>query len=190
MQTQDGKSTPVKFPFDDALWGLGDSTITVTGDVATLNGTLGTKSYAQVAELLKDHPNVKTLVLGAVPGSVNDDVNMHTGRLVRNAGLTTKVLDTSEIASGGVDLFAAGQRRIVEDGARIGVHSWCCVSDLTAIELPEEHPAHGAQLAYFTEILGAERGPEFYFYTLRSAEFDDIHWMSATEIQTWGLATE
>ena len=70
-----------------------------------------------------------------ISGSVNDAVNMHTGRLLRKNGFTTKLLSDSDIASGGVDLFCAGAKRIVEKGAKIGVHSWCCTSDLTAVEI-------------------------------------------------------
>ena len=64
-----------------------------------------------------------------IRGSLDDKINMHTGRLIREHGFTTKVLSDSRIASGGVDLFCAGEKRIIEQGAEIGVHSWCCAGE-------------------------------------------------------------
>ena len=141
-------------------------------------------------EAIANHPNAKTVVLGEISGSVNDLVNMHTGRILREAGLATKVLKDSEIASGGVDLFCAGKERIVEKGAKLGIHSWCCVDDLTAIELPKDHPAHQYQVAFFTMCMGEKTGPDFYFHTLEAAPFDDVHWMSDEEIKKWGVSTK
>ncbi len=96
----------------------------------------------------------------------------------------------SEIASGGVDLFCAGKKRIVEKGAKIGIHSWCCLNYLSAAEIPKDHPAHQYQIAYFTMCLGADIGPDFYFHTLTSAPFNGIHWMSDADIQKWTVSTE
>lgn len=103
---------------------MGDSKLKIIGDEAFLSGDLGTKAYAQIKDLIENHPNVKTLVLTSISGSVNDAVNMHTGRLVHEAKLNTKVLANSDIASSAVDLFCAGENRIVEKGAKIGIHSW------------------------------------------------------------------
>ncbi len=173
-----------------SLSGLGDSKLEIIGNEAYLSGDLGTKTYAQIKDLIENHPNVKTIVLTSISGSVNDAVNMHTGRLVHEAKLNTKVLADSEIASGAVDLFCAGENRIVEQGAQIGIHSWCCVNDLTAIELPKDHPAHKDQLNYFTLIMGAVNGPAFYYHTLSAAPFDGVHWMSDEDIKSWKVSTQ
>ncbi|MCF6306955.1 MAG: hypothetical protein L3J09_03265 [Flavobacteriaceae bacterium] len=96
------------------------------------------------------------------------------------------MLSTSDIASGGVDLFCAGKKRIME----IGIHSWCCVNDLTAQELPKDYPVHKYQLEYFIMALDAEKGPDFYFRTSEAAPFDNVHYMSDEKIKEWKLATE
>lgn len=175
---------------DMTLSGMGASKIQIKGDEAFLSGDLGTITYHQIKEMIVMHPEVKTLVLTQISGSVNDAVNMHTGRLVHEAGLNTKVLKNSEIASGGVDLFCAGNKRIVEQGAKVGIHSWCCLNDLTAAEIPENHPAHEGQIEFFTMALGPDIGPKFYFHTLTAAPFDGIHWMSDDDIIKWQVATE
>lgn len=182
-------SIQISYATHEALGGAGDSKIDIQNNEAILNGTLGTVTYIQIKNLIKDHPNIKTLVLDQVPGSINDAINMHTGRLVREHGFTTKVLATSDIASGGVDLFCAGVKRIVHQGAKIGIHSWGAMS-FTATDLPQDHPGHKAQIDYFTMCLGKKKGKAFYFRTLEAAPFDDIHYMSDSAIQTWTVSTK
>lgn len=168
---------------------MGNSKMEVKGNEVYINGDLGTRSYYQLKSILQEHPNLKTVVLGNISGSVNDAVNMHTGRILREAGLNTKVLSDSKIASGAVDLFCAGVERIVEKGAQLGIHSWCCIGDLTAIEIPKEHPAHQHQIEYFTMCMGSRNGPAFYFHTLEAAPFDGVHWMTEQEMKKWKVAT-
>ena len=178
------------FTANESILGAGSSHLGIKEKEAYLSGTLGTMTYTQIKDLIKNHPEIKTIVMTKISGSINDAVNMHTGKLLHENGFTTKVLSGSDIASGGVDLFCAGVNRIVEKGAKIGVHSWCCVNDLTATELPKDHPAHQYQLAYFTMALGLENGPAFYFYTLEAAPFDNIHYMTDEEIKKWKIATK
>lgn len=178
------------FRANEAVIGAGNSYLEIKGNEAFLSGTLGTITYNQVKEMIDNYPEVKTIVLTHISGSVNDAVNLHTAMLLHNNNFTTKVLSDSDIASGGVDLFCSGIERIVEKGAKIGVHSWCCVNDLTARKISKEHPAHKYQLEYFTKVLGVNKGPSFYYYTLEAAAFDDIHYMSDEEIKSWTVATK
>lgn len=180
----------ITFTINEAITGAGNSFFEINGHEAYLNGGLGTRTYHQLKNIIDNHSEVKTIVFGNIKGSLNDAVNMHTGRILREAGLNTKVLTDSDIASGGVDLFCAGVERIVEEGAKIGIHSWCCIGDLTAIEVPREHPAHKYQIEYFSMCLGRELGTDFYFNTLESAPFDGIHWMTIDEIIKWNIATK
>jgi len=188
--TMNNSSIAFSFSTNEAITGAGNSSLELKGNEAYLSGGLGTVTYAQVKDLIRNHPAIKTIVMTQIAGSLNDAVNMHTGRLLRENGFTTKVLSNSDIASGGVDLFCAGVKRIVEEGAKIGVHSWCCVDGLTAIEIPKDHPAHQYQIAYFTMTLGPENGPAFYFYTLEASPFDSVHYMTDKEIKKWNIATE
>lgn len=172
---------------ESLLDGGGTSVIEVIGNKATVNGDLGTKTYIQISDLINNHPEVTTLVLQQIRGSDNDAINMHTGRLVRNAQLTTMVEATSDINSGGVDLYAAGAQRIYTEGAKVGVHSWSDSDGTSADELGRDHPDHGAQLTYFREMLGAELGPEFYFFTIESAPADSIYLMTKAELDKYLL---
>jgi hypothetical protein len=186
---KEGKKINFTMNAGEILSGMGDTTLEIKGDEVFLNGTLGTKSYKQFKDLIAQHPEVKTIVLQNVPGSVNDAVNMHTGRIIREAGLTTKVLIDSQISSGGVDLFCAGKERIITQGAQLGIHSWGGGS-LSADDFPKDHPAHQYQIAYFTMCLGEKIGPDFYFRTLEAAPAGEMHWMDWGEIKEWSVATQ
>lgn len=183
------ESYDIKYQGNESILGGGTSTVEVVNREFHINGELGTRTFQQLKSAIASHPEIKVVVLGNINGSLNDAVNMHTGRILREAGLHTKVLQTSHIASGGVDLFCAGTERIVEKGAQIGIHSWCCVGDLTAIELDKDHPAHQYQLEYYTMCLGEQLGPDFYFHTLSAAPFDSVHYMSDEDIVKWKIAT-
>ena len=178
---------PVRLVFNEALVSGGTSKLVVDGDRAILTGDLGTGTYKQLQDLINNNPGVKTLVLQNIGGSVNDAINMHNGRLVRNAQLTTLMPADGEAYSGGVDLFISGAQRQYETGGKLGVHSWCCEDGKAANELSKDDPAHGAQLTYVREMLGAEDGPAFYFFTLEAAPFDGIHVMTEAELKKYKM---
>lgn len=161
------------------------------GENLRLSGGLGTRTYNQVFDLMKNHPQVSTIVEGNISGSIHDDINMQTGRLIRKSGLSTHLLSTSDIASGAVDLFCSGNRRTMEDGAAFGVHSWSDTEEgIEAGSLPVDSPLHNAQIAYFNEMLGEPIGKDFYFFTINAAPADDIYYMSRSEIESFGILTD
>jgi hypothetical protein len=172
----------VRLVLNESFFESGNSTVKVLGTKALVNGTLGTKTYIQIDELIKNHPEVNTLELQQIDGSINDAINMHTGRLIRNAQLSTFIPVNGDVNSGGVDLFAAGFTREYTAGGKVGVHSWCCVNGQSAHLLSKDAPEHGSQLTYFREILGKELGPEFYFFTINAASSDNIHLMTQFEL--------
>ena len=184
------QDVPMKITISETHIGSGSSTLEVLGDIAKLNGELGSLAYNQVLDLNANHDNVHTILLENVPGSVNDEVNVRTGRLVREAGYKTKVTIGSEISSGGVDFFCAGKYREIEGNAKVGVHSWCCgPNGEEAWELSEADPAHNTQISYFTEMLGNPNGKDFYFFTVNAAKHEDMHLMTEAEIKKYGLET-
>jgi len=153
-------------------------------------GDLGTKTYNQIFDLIVNNPEITTLVLGKIGGSIHDDINMQTGRLIRKAGLSIHADSTSNIASGGVDLFCSGKKRTAEDGAKFNVHSWSGDDGIEGGNLPIDSPLHDDQIAYFNEMLGNTIGKDFYFFTLNAASADEIHQMDKSEIILFHLFTE
>ena len=179
---------PVKLVYSTSMGGMGTSSITIDEELSAimLSGSLGTRTYNQLFDLLQHRDDLSELYLVDISGSINDDINVQTGRLIRRAGLTTIVPAGSTIASGGVDLFCAGEQRLIDSDARLLVHSWGGEIDgeiVSAHELPKDHPGHVAQLSYFTAMLGDPNGSDFYWFTIHSAPFgEDLHRMSDEEI--------
>lgn len=167
---------------------MGTSTLVVSGTDALLNGDMGTATYTQIREMIAANPNVTRLVIQESSGSVNNDINVHTGRLIRAANLATYVRADGDINSGAVDLFTAGVTRTVEPGGVLGVHSWCCKDCVTGDNLPRNDTGHGTQLTYFREMLPVT-GVDFYFYTLQAAQFDRMHRMTREEMTRYNVIT-
>lgn len=190
LVNQDGIETDFEMSINEALISGGTSQFKVKENSAILIGELGTNTYVQLSTLIENNPKVDTIVIKAVNGSLNDEINMHTGNLLRNSGLNTKIPNNGYAYSGGVDLFAAGVNRQVEGNGILGVHSWCCSAGTTADKLPKDDEAHHDQVAYFTKMLGKEIGPDFYFYTIHAAPFDSVHPMTRAEMISYSILTE
>lgn len=159
----------------------------VFGDEAEMVGTIDASTPCRVRELFADHPQVEVIVMVDVPGSADDEANFEAAQLVHERGVTTLVPADGEIASGGVDFFAAGEERIVEAGGELGVHSWATGDGLEGADLPRADPEHDVYLDFYAAIGIPE---EFYWFTLDAAPADGIHPMTEDELLTYGIATE
>jgi len=150
-----------------------------------MDGYINSKTYDQFVNLLEENPQVTTLVEGIVHGSLDDDTMIKLAYYVRDQGLNTHLRSTSQIDSGGVDLFLAGVDRTMERGAHIGVHSWSDGST-QAKDVPVEDPQHRQNAQYIKDMLGSE---DFYWFTIYAAPADGIHEMTEEEIIQYGLLT-
>ncbi|MBB6521248.1 hypothetical protein [Pseudoteredinibacter isoporae] len=157
----------------------------VDGNRLYLKGIINGKSFEHVKQVLNDNPQLDTLVLTVMPGSIDDEVNLQMCHFVREKGLNTYLLHNSVIASGAVDLFMSGVERKMEEGAMLGVHSW---SDgfKEALDYPQNAEEHAPYRVFYQSMVGSD---EFYWYTLRAARADDIHWMTDAEIQRYPVLT-
>ena len=159
----------------------------VRGDLLFVKGVVNTRSHDSVYHILEDEPGVHTVVLTYVPGSADDEVNLKLGRMLHGIGITTYLPAQAEVASGGTDLFLAGVERIVERGARIGVHSWSTGGSEAGNTLPRDHPEHELYLDYYRDI---DIDEDFYWFTLQAAPPDDIHWMTEEEMTQYAVHTD
>jgi hypothetical protein len=159
----------------------------VEGDTAYLEGELGERIRDKVANLLQENPDLQWISTVYVPGS-DTDSNLEAARLVRGAGIGTYIPADGMIASGGTDFFLSGVQRVVEQGACIGVHSWADDGDRRrAADIPREDEAHKVYLDYYRDI-GIDEA--FYWFTLRAAPAEGMHWMTEAEIRQYRIATE
>ncbi len=156
--------------------------IVVKGKKAHINGVLGKRFYKKFVVFIEDNPIIKNLVLEQVPGSANDEWNVKSCVLLHEKGMNTELLSNSEIASGGVDLFISGNKRTIAKGAKIGVHSWSDGKDGSTY--PRDSEKHQIFFDMFAKV---EVDTAFYWYTLRAAPANDIHWMTEKEIIEYKL---
>ena len=161
-------------------------TIEVKEEKAYINGVLGKPFHNKFKKFVAQNPTIKTVVFENVPGSANDEWNVKTCVLLHKSGMNTELKPYSEIASGGVDLFISGHKRTIAESAKIGVHSW---SDgkKGGIEYPKDSKEHKIFLSFFKEI---KMDTSFYWYTLRAAPAECIHWMTKDEIELYNLRSE
>ncbi|WP_425085627.1 alpha/beta hydrolase [Ruegeria profundi] len=155
------------------------------GDQIVVTGAIDHTTLGAFRAVAADNPQIKTLVLQNIEGSVDDDANVIFSREVRNRGFDTIVPSDGMVASGGTDLFLAGNRRTLQPGACVGVHSWGG-GGIIATELPEDDPEHDRYLDYYDDIGVSE---DFYWYTLEVASEDEMHWMTAAEANSYDMAT-
>ena len=159
----------------------------IEGDRLYVSGTLNALTYDEIADHLGSSPELTTIVLVDIDGSIDDEVNLETGRLIHEAGVDTYVPAHGRIESGAVDLFCAGQNRIAETGALIGVHAWADEDGLEGGALPKSDPEHRMYIEYFEQVACPV---SFYWFTLDAAPADGMHYMSEGELRAYAVATE
>ncbi|MFT7665566.1 MAG: Ca2+-binding EF-hand superfamily protein [Planctomycetota bacterium] len=157
----------------------------VEGNVAVMTGVIGASTPGRVLELLLMHPNVDTIVMENVPGSMDDESNLRAAMMVYRAGLATHVPSGGEVASGGTDFFLAGKVRTAAPDALFGVHSWSGIEGDGA-DVPRDDPEHQKYLDFYRSV---SIPAQFYWYTLEAAPADDIHWMTSSELVRYQVLT-
>lgn len=151
-----------------------------------MSGDINSQALVEFNQVIAAHPDVDTLVLMDMPGSLNDEAMQALGYRVRSLGLNTHLTDSSAIYSGAVDLFLAGVERTIDPGATVGVHSWGD-GENDAADFPRTSSEHDAYIDYFSHM-GID--PDFYWFTVDAAPFDGMHEMTRAEIAQFGLATQ
>ncbi len=157
----------------------------VQGQSLRVDGIINTRALRQFVDVLDNNPALSEVVLGKVEGSIDDDVVAEMGYTLRDHGLDTRMESTSEVFSGGVDLFLAGVNRTVAAGAVMGVHEWQSGfgSGRDYARSSEQHePTRG----YIQDMLGSDA---FYWFTLEAAPFDEVHVMTRNEMIKYGVVT-
>ncbi len=166
----------------------------VVQGVLEVNGRIGGRLPLKLHELLNPDegstPLLHTVALREVLGSVDQRATFAAGRIIRAAGLDTRVTVGGVAASGGVGLWLSGTARSLAPGARLGVHSW--VVDIDGVptdgaQVDPGHPLHREFLTYYLEMGASE---EFYWFVQNAAPSTGVHWMTDAEIARFGLVTE
>ena len=142
--------------------------LTVSSDsdvIASASGTYTEEAGINLLNFILETPQVKTIKLIDLPGSADDISLAYYARFIRAAGLNTYLPVNGEAYSGGVDIFLAGNRRTVESGGILGVHSWSG-DGVAGGDLATNDMRHNRYINYANEMLGSPTGRNFYFFTL------------------------
>ena len=152
---------------------------------AVLVGTTNAATPGQFAALLNAYPGLRTLDLVEAPGTENDRANLEVGRMIREAGLTTRVPAGGSVRSGAVELFLAGARREVEDGARFAVHSWRDNRGREARDFAAGAPEHRYYLDYYREMGMSDAGARSFYTMTNSVPNARAKWLDAKDMRGW-----
>ncbi|AKH42704.1 hypothetical protein FHS61_000474 [Altererythrobacter atlanticus] len=140
---------------------------------------------ASFAAMLRDFPSIEVLEFHDCPGTYDDIANLRLGRMIRAAGLRTFVAEGGSVRSGAVELFLAGESRVVADGAEFAVHAWIDVEGLEPDDFAADSPQNRKYLSYYREMgMSAEEAASFYTMT-NSASFENALWLTGSEMRQW-----
>jgi len=156
---------------------------TAIGSEIVARGEVDDGALDRFIQTARAHPEAKTLVLQHVGGSVDDAANLELSKHVRRNGFATRVPADGMVASGGTDLFLAGEPRVLEEGACVGVHSWSN-GETEGSNISDQSPAHAPYLSYYRTVDVPET---FYWFTLNAAPSDEMHWMTSAEVQRFNM---
>jgi len=155
-----------------------------------MNGVIDSNTPQYWENYIATFPHTNQMIMQDCPGSDDDESNLQAARKVRQQNLSIHLPANAEIASGAVDFFLAGTSRTRETGSKIGVHSWSDgENDATAF--PVGHENHLPYIEYYQEMgFSQTEAKRFYYFTIQAAPAADIHWMTDTEIDEYGLLTD
>lgn len=156
-----------------------------------MEGTISSNSLNDFNALEAAFPDVNQINIKNCDGSSDDDVNLQLALKVHQKGIATHLMDNCEVASGGVDFFIAGVQRSKGDNVSIGVHSWGDSDGTEAADYPVGDAVHLPYINYYVSVgFTQQQAEDFYYFTINSAPADSLHWMTAAEIDQYGLITE
>ncbi len=152
---------------------------------AVLVGVTGPATPSEFKAMLRDYPQIAQLDFLEAPGTDDDRANLATGRLIRAAGIATHVPADGSVRSGAVELFLAGAKRTIDDGAEFAVHSWLDDSGRQADDYAADSPEHAYYLRYYREMgMSAEAARAFYDMT-NSVPHETALWLGAQDMRQW-----
>ena len=161
-----------------------------SGDALVLEGVIDGRTLGDLKAALDENPGINRLVLQHIPGSADDENSLTSlASFIRSSELTTVVPSDGVVASGGTDMIVMGRTRRIEPGACVGVHTWGAgglFSVKAGTDVPRDDPMHQMYLGFYKQMGIPE---DFYWFTLKAAGLDEIHWMTEDEINRYGLST-
>lgn len=152
---------------------------------AQLVGATNAATPSQFAAMLRDYPAIATIDMVECPGTDDDRANMRLGRMIRAAGIATHVPAGGSVRSGAVELFLAGARRQIDDGAEFAVHAWLDDSGRQPHQFAPDSPENRTYLDFYTEM-GMEMAQARAFYDMTNSVTNNAAlWLDAQDMRRW-----
>lgn len=162
----------------------------VKGNTLIMNNLINSKTLDQFEKVFKENPEIDTLIMQDVPGSIDDEANLKLSKWLFSKKLTFILENDSEIASWWTDLFLAWNKRIIHSGAKVWVHSWW-MGKMSATDFPNDSELHIPYINYYKSVwFTDDLARKFYFFTINSASADSIYWMTANELKEYNIITK
>lgn len=150
---------------------------------AALVDATDARSPMQFDSMLRDHPGITTLELIECPGTDDDVANLKLGRMIRARGIATHVPAEGSVRSGAVELFLAGVRRSIDDGAEFAVHAWRDDEGHEPADYPVDSPYNRAYLEYYGEMGVAQ--PQAFYDMTNAVPNEAARWLTAQDMRGW-----
>ncbi len=169
-------------PVPQGVAAYGPFRVLGAGRAALVDATDGASPGA-FAAMLRDHPDIAMLELVECPGTDDDTANLKLGRMIRARGIATHVPAGGSVRSGAVELFLAGARRSIDDGAEFAVHAWRDSDGREPADFAADSPVNRTYLDYYREM-GLARPQAFYDMTNAVANAE-ARWLTAQDMRAW-----
>jgi hypothetical protein len=165
------------------LAGAGATEFRLDGDVLHLSGPISGAAADRLQRVLAENPGLRVMALGDMPGA--DDVVWVAGmgRLIRDAGLETRI--TGDVVNDAILLYLGGPVRSV-DGGRIVLYS-DAVQARRGVAVDASAAAQADRDRYVAAMLGDGAFAEF-MASMRAQH--DIYVMTAADIARFGLQAQ
>ena len=142
----------------------GATAFRVEGSVLQVSGPISGAAADRLDRLLEENDGITVLALGDIPGA--DDVNWVTGmgRLIRGAGLETRL--DGAVVNDAIFLFLGGTARSMAGGALVLQSD--AAQRQAGVAVDQSTAAAGDRLRYVEAMLGAPEFAEFMAETRAS----------------------
>ncbi len=137
------------------------------------------------AAMIAAHPEIAVLEFVEAPGTHDDRANLRLGRMIRDAGLATRVREGGSVRSGAVELFLAGKTRQIASKAEFAVHGWLDDWGRGAEDYAPGAPEHRRYLDYYVEMGMDESAARDFYAMTNSVPFESARWLTGEEMRGW-----
>lgn len=155
------------------------------GQTAAMVGPTNRMSPHYFDAMLRDFPQIARLDMIEAPGTSDDIANLAVGRRIRAADIATHVPNGGSVRSGAVELFLAGTRRTMEDGAEFAVHSWLDSQGREPHDFAPDAPENRLYLDYYRQMGMSDRRARDFYAMTNSVPHHTAKWLGAHEMRKW-----